>query len=440
MNHPPLSVEPLEPRRLLSAGPTATFMQYVKGTGNSRTFAVLYDSAQPIDRATLDNFQIYVIGTNDFNAPATFLGASRHDPGTGWVAQYRIDGIMGGAYTIKSPYQPASAPSTPLNPDLGGFIVGRKGHTIPRGGEITPAIEVVGTTFGTSEFPPEIDTSFGEVVRAVNFGGDAQSLTGSTGIAVQFDSRHAQSLGAKRKHPKGARTGIQATIFSDSESLFEQITGDNPIFETEIFNDNSSTLTLEITGLDPAKRYRIQFLHGDGSGGEVPYQEASQNFTLPTGENATTSLLFNTSEEDADSNTIVDISGTTALEYTMPNSQSRAASFSGVVIEASDLIPATTRFVRKSVRLKGASQTFALAFPGLDAETAGSLATQPIVVTGPRGFSAVATLLDLTSNDQGVVATYELDGIDVTGTYCISVNGQIIARPTFFYLRPVIWE
>lgn len=171
----------------------------------------------------------------------------------------------------------------------------------------------------------------------------------------------------------------------------------------------------------------------------MPYAEASQAFTLPTGESATTSLAFNTTADDGDSNTIVDVSGTTGLEYQMPGTQSRAASFSGVVIEASDdIAPSGSDFMRSSVKLSGISQTFDLAFSGL-AATAGKISTQPVVVTGPKGFSAVASLLQIRSSDQGLVGTYRLDGIDVTGTYSIFVNGQQVVRATFFYLRPVIW-
>lgn len=440
MNQPILSIEALEPRQLLTAGPSATFMQYVKGAGTSRTFAVLYDSEQPIDRASLNDYQVYIIGPGDFDAPATFVGAARHDPGTGWVVLYRIDGIMGGSYTIKSPYRgPVAQVGTPNPGELGGFIVGKKGHTIPRGGENVPAVQVVGTTFGTSEFPPEIDTSFGTVVRAVNFGGDAETLTGSTGIDVDFDSQHATSVGAKRKHPRGSRASIQTVISANGEPLYEQITGDNPVFETEIYNASATPKTLTITGLDPARRYRIQYLHGDGNQGETPYTEASQVFTLPTGESATTSLQFNLVETDADCIMTIDVSGTTEVQYEMPGTQTRAASFSGVVIEASeDIAPSGTDFIRSSVKLSGASQTFDLAFSGLAAAVA-KISSTPVVVTGPNGFSAVASLLGINTSGPSFVGTYRLDGIDVTGSYTISYNGQQVGRATFFYLRPVIW-
>jgi hypothetical protein len=322
---------------------------------------------------------------------------------------------------------------------LGGFLVGRKGHTVPLGGAMTPALTVQETTFGSSEFPPAIDTSFGTVVRAVNFGGDAQTLTGSTGVSVNFDSQHAQSVGAKKKHPRGSRASIQAVILSSGGPLLEQITGDNPIFETEIFDGDSSTQTLDITGLDPAKRYRIQFLHGDGSQGESPYAETSNKFSLPDGEAFFTSLTFNNGESDADCIVTVDVSGTTGVEYGMPASQTRGASFSGVVIEESDDLAPATEYIQQSVKLSGATQTFDLAFNGQFDLTAAKMATQTVVVNGPAGFSEVASLLKLTSTDDGTVATYKLDGIDVTGSYSIFVNGRQVGRATFFYLRPVIW-
>lgn len=439
MDYDAMKIEALESRCFLSAGVTPTFMQFVKGAGNSRTFAVLYDGADSIDRATLPDYQIYVRGPGEFSEQATFLGAFRHDPGTGWVAEYEIDGIMGGTYVIKSPVRPTGAPGRPFSADLGGFLVGHKGHTVPLGGEVTTAVTVEGTTFGTSEFPPEIDTSFGTVVRAVNFGGDAETLTGSTGVTVNFESQHAQAVGAKKKHPRGSRASIQTVISSGGEPLFEQITGDNPVFETEIYDASATTESLNITGLDPARRYRIQFLHGDGSQGETPYDATTQLFTLPSGETDSTSLTFNNSEDDADCIVTVDVSGTTGVEYGMPASQTRGASFSGVVIEESDDLAPATELIQQSVKLSGATQTFDLAFNGQFDLTAAKMATQTVVVNGPAGFSEVASLLKLTASDDGTVGTYKLDGIDVTGSYSIFVNGRQVGRATFFYLRPVIW-
>jgi len=56
-----MGCELLEGRLLFNAAspPTVEFEQYVKGSGTSRTFAVYYDGADPIDKKTLDLLQAY---------------------------------------------------------------------------------------------------------------------------------------------------------------------------------------------------------------------------------------------------------------------------------------------------------------------------------------------------------------------------------------------
>src|SRR3954464_8190178 len=98
-----MGLEGLEGRRLFNAAspPTVAFEQYVKGSGTSRTFAVYYDGQDPIDKKTLDSNDIWVFGGNDFAARATFVASAKTKRGNGLIARYRVDGILGGTYSIE---------------------------------------------------------------------------------------------------------------------------------------------------------------------------------------------------------------------------------------------------------------------------------------------------------------------------------------------------
>jgi hypothetical protein len=88
--------------------------------------------------------------------------------------------------------------------------------------------------------------------------------------------------------------------------------------------------------------------------------------------------------------------------------------------------------------LKGASHLFDLTFNGA---TAAGLASTDVLVSGPGGYSARATMAGILFNSDGTqVATYRIDGIEATGTYAISVDGVNVGNPTFFFLVPVKWE
>jgi hypothetical protein len=98
----------------------------------------------------------------------------------------------------------------------------------------------------------------------------------------------------------------------------------------------------------------------------------------------------------------------------------------------------TPKIARKSVRLKAASHLFDLTFSGA---TAAGLASTDVLISGPGGYSARATMVGVMFNADGSqVATYRIDGIEATGSYSISVDGVDVGRATLFYLVPVKWE
>jgi len=126
----------------------------------------------------------------------------------------------------------------------------------------------------------------------------------------------------------------------------------------------------------------------------------------------------------------------------MPASPTRGPSFSGLVVEMADgggppAVP-TPKMARKSVRLNGPSHEFDLTFNGA---TAAGLASTDVLISGPGGYSARATMVGVLFNSDGSqTATYRIDGIEATGSYSISVDGVDVGRATLFYLVPVKWE
>jgi hypothetical protein len=88
--------------------------------------------------------------------------------------------------------------------------------------------------------------------------------------------------------------------------------------------------------------------------------------------------------------------------------------------------------------LNGPSHTFDLAFNGA---TAAGLASTDVLVTGPGGYSARARMVNVLFNADGrQVATYQIDGVEATGSYSVSVDGVDVGRTTLFYLLPIKWK
>jgi hypothetical protein len=445
-----MGCELLEGRQLFNAAspPTVNFEQYVKGSGTSRTFAVYYDGVDAIDKRTLDSNDIWVFGGNDFGARAVFVASAKTKRGNGLIARYRIDGILGGNYSIEmGEGEVRDIFGAMVNPGtIGAFSVGRKGRTVvvDPSRQLNPILEDGGTTNGPSFEPPEIDTSFGTVIGAFNFGGDAADMLGSGGVNVHFDSWHFGGLAAKRSVASGTtRSPFSVAITSPvANDLYDAVVGDQAVFESEVFTYSQSTITLEITGLDPTKKYQFQFLHGEARVTTFEYL-SNPLFSLPTGQNVQTFLSFGQTPGLADSDSVVRVSGTTGLRCDMPLSPTRGPSYSGLVVAVADGgggAPAapTPKIARKSVRLNGPSHQFDLTFSGA---TAAGLASTNVLITGPGGYSARATMVGVLFNSDGSqTATYRIDGIEATGSYSISVDGVDVGRATLFYLVPVKWE
>lgn len=461
------TLEALEARQLFAAGaPSASFLHYVTGDADFRTFAIVYDGPADVDRATLGRNDVRVTGPGGFDASARFLGVARAKPGQAAVARYRVSGLsLGGEYDIRIRAQAvADADQQFVEPgSVGGFRIGRRGRTVPHGplGSAivapVPAVQVLGIDYSQVGQSPAIDTSFGTVVQAINFGGGATDRIGSTGVNVHFGDGQLADGTSPFTFFGGPVTISMAS--AGGSDLSNATVGIVSVFNTEIYTASNADQFLKVAGLDPAKRYHVQYLHGDGRVGQYPYYNGDQTFELPTGQSTTAPLTFNTNTLDANCNILVEVAGTTSVTCRMPPSPTRGPSFSGVVISVADgggggevtpqpppppvPPPATARFIRGSIRLVGSGQTFDVAYDN-DAEpvTAASVAAVDLLVTGPRGFAADAVVVGFAPGAPGepTIITYRVEGVDATSRYSIAANGEHLANTTLFHLRPVVWE
>src|SRR4029079_9859989 len=69
-------------------------------------------------------------------------------------------------------------------------------------------------------------------------------------------------------------------------------------------------------------------------------------------------------------------------------------------------------------------------------------AANEVLVFGPRGLASRGILVNSVAapDAKGLIATYRIEGVDLTGRHVIRVNGQVVGATTLFYLKPILWE
>jgi hypothetical protein len=458
-------------------GPVGLMMPYVKGQGDSRTFAVVYtDADAPLDRSSLTDDDIEVYGPNDFNAYATVVGIARSKPGEPVMVRYRITGVPADGTTYNVALLSTAVTDTLGRQDFGGtigrFRVAPNGDSTPLPPQSEtppqppppppqpsqPSIVSQGIAVGSLTNPARPATGFGQLLVAAHLG---------TGVATPLPANDGSFLplvGAPVSGPTNPQVVVSnpVTITVSSSSggplANRNLSTAPPGYEAEIVGDPSDVMYLKVAGLDPAKTYRIQYLHAEIAGGPA-YMPTPQYISLPTGESVQPTLAFNTSPSNATAIVTVIVTGTAAVTYAMPPGASlRPPGFSSVVVEVASqpptpptppappqpVAPQSATFVRGSIRIVGSGQSFDIAYAnpagGLPV-TAVQLALEEVLVAGPRGLTARGVLVGSVPTPDGkMVATYRIEGVDMTGRHVIRVNGRAIASPTLFYLKPIIWD
>jgi hypothetical protein len=468
-----VAVEPLEPREMLtntpSYGPVASMMPYIKGQGDSRTFAVVYsDDVAPLDRSSLSDDDIEVYGPNDFNARAKVVGVARAKPGEPVMVRYRISGLPSDATTYNVGILSNAVTDTMGRQNFGGvigrFSVAANGDSVPLPPQSEnpqpppppqpnqPSIVSQATAVGTLGNPALVSAGFGQLVVAAHLG---------TGVATPLPAKDGSVLplvGAPVSGPANPQvvmaSPVTITVSSSGGGALanRNLSTAPPGYEAEIVGNATDTMFVKIAGLDPAKTYRIQYLHAEAAGGPA-YTPTPQNISLPTGQAIQPTLAFNTSPSNATAILTVIVTGTASVTYAMPpSSGGRPAGFSSIVVESAiqpptppqPVLPQSATFVRGSIRIVGSGQTFDVAYANPAGATpvfAAQVALEDVLVAGPRGLVARGVLVGSVPTPDGkMVATYRIEGVDLTGRHVIRVNGQPIASTTLFYLKPIIWD
>lgn len=188
-------------------------------------------------------------------------------------------------------------------------------------------VKVTGTQSGAT--PPTLSSTFGKVVDAANIGGnslkcDAISFSGLTvtgGVASQVIET----------------SPFKVTLSTSKGNLASAPIGDDALFQTEAYSDGFQDISLVIDGLDPAKTYQVQYLHGE-TRNEVwaRYDNGTQTFTDSKGSKVTAALTFNTVPGNNQFAVVtVEVTGSTSLRCDLPHSPAadgRGPSFAGFVV------------------------------------------------------------------------------------------------------------
>lgn len=178
---------------------------------------------------------------------------------------------------------------------------------------------------------PALDSSFGRLDLALNFGGGDLTRDGISFQGVLSPGGSPISL---------VNTPFVVEMSGSEGGLLNASFGTDPLFESEIFALSYVSLfsqTLTISGLDPSRVYQFQFLHGDTRIGSFNEWNDLVSFTDSQGNVAQTALLFGTAGSAAGAPYAlinVTVSGSTSLEYFMPTDGPRGSSMSGMAIHS----------------------------------------------------------------------------------------------------------
>lgn len=175
---------------------------------------------------------------------------------------------------------------------------------------------------------PVLDSSFGALDAAYNFGGADMTRDGIAFSGILSPGGNPITL-----------TTTPFTLGMTGGSLGNASFGSDPLFETEIFASGSFPFsqTMTIDGLDLARTYLFQFIHGDTRTGGFNNWNETVSFTDSSGNVASTDLLFgNAGGALGTPFAVINVlaSGTTSLQYDMPTNGPRGPSMSGLVISS----------------------------------------------------------------------------------------------------------
>lgn len=212
-----------------------------------------------------------------------------------------------------------------------------------------PATES-GMRIRTASFPhaPELDHSFGSLELALNFGnGGALVRNGIPFANADAGSKDKETPGPDRV-VFGTANGIEVTggvVQGDLRTdrvLDPQAPGYDPLFHSQVFQsrsqswgimDGAQELLLKVTGLNPARNYRIQILFAEPR--EQYAYDSSVTVADDSGESESAELLYGPGgSPQACAVATIDLSGSHSLWFEMPDTKRTGPSIAGVVIHS----------------------------------------------------------------------------------------------------------
>lgn len=202
----------------------------------------------------------------------------------------------------------------------------------------------------TASFPhaPELDHSFGSLDLALNLGNGGALVRNGIPFANSDAGSKDNSTSGPNRVVFGSGNGIEVMAdtaqgdFRTDRVLDRQAPGYDPLFHSQVFTARSQTwnirdglegIPLDVTGLDPARNYRIQFLFAEPRK-QYAY-DSSVTVTDDSGQSESAALLYGPGgSQQAFALATIELSGSSSLRFAMPDTKRAGPSIAGVVIHS----------------------------------------------------------------------------------------------------------
>lgn len=198
--------------------------------------------------------------------------------------------------------------------------------------DVSASVIAPGAVVGTP-VAPTLDSGFGELDAAYNFGGTDLDRDGIAFVGVISPGGNPVVL---------ADAPFSVQMSSGTGSLVNASFGVDPLFETEVYPAtgpplwNNTPQRLTVDGLDPTRTYQFQLIHGDTRTADFSNWNRVVSFTDSEGNTAQTALRFGNVDGSGRPYAVIRVvaSGTTSFTYELPDMARRGPSVSGLVIHS----------------------------------------------------------------------------------------------------------
>jgi hypothetical protein len=191
------------------------------------------------------------------------------------------------------------------------------------------------TSFKGGTTAPTLDTSFGQLELAYNFGGTGEQIedgirftdNSALGDNPTYGTTNGITVAASTQPPQG----------QTSRNFNNDDIGDD-LWQAFSYTDKGGALTLAITGLDAGRKYQVQLLFGDNRDkwyGNYVNQRVTA--TVEGSGVASTALSFGAETGNPYALLTIELSGSSFVKFTMPAAAPKVSagpSIAGVVVHS----------------------------------------------------------------------------------------------------------